>query len=131
MTATATRRPSSAPIPNDAFRTWTPAPDPMTERERAMLLLAREAYDRNPEASTVALSSESLRAMWQQIDRLEAERDRLGDQGIEFRTRARRAEAQLKTQLERFGPIAAWAAKRLRCDVSLAKIVAAIARAGK
>jgi hypothetical protein len=135
MTATA-HRTSTPPVQSTPFRTWTPAPIPITERETALLTLAREAYDRDPEASRVTLSTESLGAIFAQLDRVEAERDRLGDHGIQLHTSVKRLEKesrilknQLTATLERYGPVVAWAAKMLRCEASLKSIVAAIAKA--
>lgn len=130
MTATAARA-STPPVQTHPFRTWTPAPEPISARERALLTLAREAYDRDPEASRITLSTESVGAMLAQMDRLEAERDRQGDHGVALQTKVRRLEAQLTATLERYGPVVSWCAKRLKCEASVKAIVAAIARAGK
>jgi hypothetical protein len=110
------------------FVTWTPAPTPMTERERALLLLTREAYDRDPAAAAVTLSMEALGALLAQVDRLEAERDRLGDQGISERQRANRVQRQLMSVLARYAPIATWASQQLGCAPKLAELTAAIQR---
>jgi hypothetical protein len=135
MTATA-HRTSTPPVQTNPFRTWTPAPEPMSERERALLTLAREALNRDPEAATIVVSAESLGALFAQLDRVEAERDRLGDHGVQLHTNVKRLEKetrilknQLTTTLERYGPVVSWCAKTLRCEASLKSIVAAIAKA--